>query len=122
LNATLTTDTDRDILFADFAAELTAAAHSVALRRGVGGRWLDLQLDLWRVLAEAVKRCGQKQTGGPGSAVRREAFMAELTNTAYRTSVRYGVQGSFRDVLADLERAFRSVLTTRRTRPSLANS
>ena len=38
------------------AAELTAAAYPVALRHGVGGKWLDLELDLWRVLAETVQR------------------------------------------------------------------
>ena len=27
-------------------AELTAAAYLVALRHGVGGKWLDLELDL----------------------------------------------------------------------------
>jgi hypothetical protein len=40
----------------DFAAELTEAAYPVALRRGVGGRWLDLELELWKVLNEAVKK------------------------------------------------------------------
>ncbi len=32
-----------------FAAELTAAAYPVALRHGVGDKWLDLELELWRV-------------------------------------------------------------------------
>jgi hypothetical protein len=39
-----------------FAAELTAAAYPVALRRGVGARWLDLELELWKVLNQAVQR------------------------------------------------------------------
>ena len=42
-----------------FAAELTAAAYCVALRHGAGDKWLDLELDLWRVLTETVgKRKG----------------------------------------------------------------
>ena len=42
-----------------FAAELTAAAYWVALRHGAGDKWLDLELDLWRVLTETVgKRKG----------------------------------------------------------------
>jgi hypothetical protein len=45
----------------ELAAELTAAAYPVALRHGVGGKWLDLELDLWRVLAETVQRW-QRQT------------------------------------------------------------
>jgi hypothetical protein len=39
-----------------FAAELTAAAYPVALRHGVGDKWLDLELELWRVLSETVKK------------------------------------------------------------------
>ncbi len=38
------------------AAELTAAAYPVALRHGVGDKWLDLELELWRVLTETVKK------------------------------------------------------------------
>jgi hypothetical protein len=39
-----------------FAAELTAAAYCVALRHGAGDKWLDLELDLWRVLTETVRK------------------------------------------------------------------
>ena len=39
-----------------FAAELTAAAYCVALRHGAGAKWLDLELDLWRVLTGTVKK------------------------------------------------------------------
>jgi hypothetical protein len=41
---------------ARFAAKLTDAAYAVALRHGVSGSWIDLQLDLWRVLTEAVAK------------------------------------------------------------------
>ena len=41
---------------ASFTAKLTDAAYAVALRHGVSGSWIDLQLDLWRVLTEAVER------------------------------------------------------------------
>jgi hypothetical protein len=40
----------------DFGAELAEAAYPVALRLGVGDRWLDLQLDLWKVLTATVKK------------------------------------------------------------------
>jgi hypothetical protein len=36
----------RDTLLANFAAELTSAAYSVALRHGTAGMWVDLELDL----------------------------------------------------------------------------
>ena len=38
-----------------FAAELTDAAYRVALRHGVGDKWLDLQLDLWGALTQAIE-------------------------------------------------------------------
>ena len=43
-------------LLTALAAELTAAAYPVALRHAVGDRWLDLELELWRVLTETVQR------------------------------------------------------------------
>jgi hypothetical protein len=36
------------------AAELTAAAFDVVLRHGHGSKWLDLELELWRVLTATV--------------------------------------------------------------------
>jgi hypothetical protein len=50
--------TDGDQSWAVLAAELTAAAYPVVLRRAAGDKWLDLQLELWRVLTEAVKKWG----------------------------------------------------------------
>jgi hypothetical protein len=38
-----------------FAAELTEAAYRVALRHGVNGSWLDLELDLWHTLTDALR-------------------------------------------------------------------
>jgi hypothetical protein len=46
---------NRDALLDNFAAELTSAAYRVALRHGTGGTWVDLELDLWRALADTVK-------------------------------------------------------------------
>jgi hypothetical protein len=54
----LVADTDHTLEV--FAAELTAVAYPVALRHGVGDKWLDLELDLWRVLSETVKKLGRE--------------------------------------------------------------
>jgi hypothetical protein len=54
---------DADQSLEALAAELTAAAYPVALRHGVGDKWLDLQLELWRALTETVARWG----GLPGA-------------------------------------------------------
>jgi hypothetical protein len=42
-----------------FAAELALAAYRVALRTRTEGTWLDLELDLWRVLAAKVQDMGR---------------------------------------------------------------
>jgi hypothetical protein len=51
---------NRDILLENFAAELTRAAYSVALRHGLEDKWLDLELELWEALKETVKKRGQE--------------------------------------------------------------
>jgi hypothetical protein len=43
-------------LLEDFAAELTAAAYSIALEHGTQNEWLDLELQLWRALADTIKK------------------------------------------------------------------
>ena len=51
---------NRDALLETFAAELTFAAYQVALRTRTEGTWLDLELDLWRVLADTVQAWGRE--------------------------------------------------------------
>jgi hypothetical protein len=53
-----------------FAAELPVAAYGVALRHGVGDSWLDLELNLWLVLTDTVKKWGRDlpRARGPGDA------------------------------------------------------
>jgi len=55
MNADLQTSVNRDVLPETFAAELAVTAYRVALRTRAQGTWLDLQLDLWRELADAIK-------------------------------------------------------------------
>ena len=40
------------------AAILTEAAYPVALRHGTVCSWVDLELDLWKVLTETLQRMG----------------------------------------------------------------
>jgi hypothetical protein len=46
---------DADHALETFAARLAVTAYRVAVRHGASGRWIDLELDLWRVLADAVE-------------------------------------------------------------------
>jgi hypothetical protein len=55
---------DWDALLDNFASELTRAAYHVALRHWAAGTWLDLELGLWRALADTVKRWGWKSPPG----------------------------------------------------------
>jgi hypothetical protein len=55
MHSTLST-AHRDIVLENVAAELTEAAYPVALRHGVLGSSIDLELDLWRVFVETVKQ------------------------------------------------------------------
>jgi aminoglycoside phosphotransferase len=56
MNASKTPARRKEEALENFVAELTEAAYPVALRRGVGDRWLDLELELWKVLNEAVRK------------------------------------------------------------------
>jgi hypothetical protein len=47
---------DRNAFLENLAAELTNAAYPILLRHGVGEKWLELELDLWKALSETVKK------------------------------------------------------------------
>jgi hypothetical protein len=44
----------------DLVADLTEAAYPIALRHKGGEGWLDLELDLWRAMAQTVKKWEQR--------------------------------------------------------------
>jgi hypothetical protein len=45
---------ERDARLENLVAKLTDAAYPVALRHGVRGSWVDLELDLWKALGETL--------------------------------------------------------------------
>jgi hypothetical protein len=51
---------DRDRLLESFAADLALAAYRVALPAARPGNWVDLELAIWRSLAEKVESWGQQ--------------------------------------------------------------
>ena len=57
--ANATTDDELETAVDDCAAELTEAAYSIALRNGSVKNWLDLKLELWRVLRKTVSQWAQ---------------------------------------------------------------
>ena len=50
----------RHTFLENFGAELTEAAYPVMLRHGAVDNWLDLELELWKVLKETVKKWDQE--------------------------------------------------------------
>ena len=59
MNRDILTPVNRDALLETLAAELTLAAYRVALRTRTQGTWLDLELDLWRALADRARTLGE---------------------------------------------------------------
>jgi hypothetical protein len=50
---------EEDLMFIEtVAAMLTEAAYTVALRHGTVDSWIDLELDLWKVLTETLQQIG----------------------------------------------------------------
>jgi hypothetical protein len=98
---------------ATFAADLTDAAYSVALRHGIAGSWIDLQLDVWQVLARTITEA-RPESFPPDSATEfnawRDAFLSELTEAAYHTALRHRLQGPFLDFELDLHQTLQRVV------------
>jgi hypothetical protein len=103
----------RDTLLENFAAELTSAVYPVALRQGMRGSWLELELRLWRALTDTVNKWAREAppAGSPGEfKVWREGLLVDLTEGAFHVAVKHGIQGSPLQVELGLYRAFRSVI------------
>ena len=93
------------------AAEVTEAVFPVALRYGVSDLWLDLELDLWHVLAETVARWdGALPCFGRASEFETKGLLEELTDAAYHTALRHGARGSVPRSGVGLYQAVRSAV------------
>jgi hypothetical protein len=58
----LNTPVNRDALLDRLAAELALTAYRVALQSRTQGTWLDLELALWRALADTVETWGRDRS------------------------------------------------------------
>jgi hypothetical protein len=54
MNGDVRTAVNPNVLIETCAAELALAAYRVALRTRTQGNWLDLELELWRALADTL--------------------------------------------------------------------
>ena len=55
-----TAQSDQDVLLDTLAAELTVAAYPIALKYGVLGSSLDLELEIWKTLTALVRDRGHE--------------------------------------------------------------
>src|SRR5262249_19544082 len=86
---------DRDTRTEDLAAELTRAAYPRGLRRGLRGRWLEVELGLWRALAQTVEKWARKPPPAPDPdelEAWREGLLVELTVTALAVALKSGIK------------------------------
>ena len=96
MNADKITRGDWDALLATFAAELTNAAYRAVLQHGMVGSWVDLELDLWKVLAERVQEWGAAIAAGrmagalhtTAATFREESTYANCKNHPHRRARR----------------------------------
>jgi hypothetical protein len=108
--------TDRDIRVEDFAAELTGAVYPHVLRRGPKGRWIDVELALWRALTGTVEEWARRRPPAACSIAFeawREDLLLDSTSSASSIARKSGIEGSLVELKLDLYRAVRLVTRSR---------
>jgi hypothetical protein len=68
MNERNTTQSDEEAVLDTFAAELTRAAYPIALKYGVSGSSLDLELEIWQTLTELVRKRGHELLAKPATS------------------------------------------------------
>jgi len=104
---------DRDARLENFAAELTRAVYPLVLRRGLKGSWIKVELDLWRALAETIKKWARQQP--PAASSRelqawREDLLVDLTECASHIALKNGIKESLLELASGLYGAVRPVI------------
>ena len=103
---------DRATRIENFAAELTHAVYPLVLRRGLKGSWIKMELGLWRVVAEVLKKWDRQRPSAASAAeleAWREGLLVDLTERAFSIALKNGIQGPLLEVELSLYRAFRLV-------------
>jgi hypothetical protein len=104
---------DQSNLLDAMAAELTVAGYYFMLQMVNAGSWIELELDLWAIIRESLRdnRLNSALLVQRGTPVGlSDRLINVLIQRGYRIALAHGIRGSYRDLEAGLERAFRSVL------------
>ncbi len=94
---------NRESRLENFAAELTSVACPLALRHGIKGSWINLELSLWKALAATVKKWArQRPTAGEPHELKawRDGLLEDLTESAFYVAMSHGIMGSFLECAA----------------------
>jgi hypothetical protein len=117
MNDIRTVRRDRDIRLEDFAAELTNALYPLVLRREPTEMWVDVELGLWRALAQTVER-RLRQRPAISWTEELEAWWQELvvdlTESAFSIALKIGIKKSPLGLELSLYRAVRVVIKRHR--------
>jgi hypothetical protein len=114
------TASDLDIRPEDLAAELTSAVYPHVLGHGPKDRWIDVELALWRALAETVEEWARLRPTAAGSLalkVWRQNLLLNSTKNASSIALASGIEGPLLALERDLYRAV-SLVARRRSRVS----
>jgi hypothetical protein len=99
---------NRDTLLENFTAELTYAAYFVALQHRIRSSWIEVELGLWSALAETVKNWVQEsppRTASDELEIRWERFSVNLTESAFYSAVKQGIEGDVLEMELEMYRA-----------------
>ena len=107
------TTRDRDARLQHLAADLASAAYPLVLWRGAANSWVQVQLGLWKGLAETVAEwAGRPRPVATTREFRvwQEDFLGAVTGRALAVARANGVSASCPEVESGLHEAFRLVM------------
>jgi hypothetical protein len=96
----------------NFAAELTNAVYPLVLRRGPKGLWVNVELGLWKALAETLQKWASQPpaAAAPGEfEVWREGLIVDLAESAFSIALQSGSNAALPEVELCLYRAVQQV-------------
>ena len=96
----------------ELAAELTNAVYPLVLANGPRASWVTVELGLWNVLSETVKRWVRLRAAAASVddlTAWQEGFLVDLTQSAYQAAIKNGISRPLDELKLSLCRAFRRV-------------
>jgi hypothetical protein len=80
------------------AGELTDLTYPVALRQGVNGFSIDVELEIWKAIQATLRRAPEPLLAMAFGAPAPDDVLARVTEAAYRVALRRGFRGAFLDL------------------------